>query len=57
MDLLIFSLLNFCIFGMEKLEMEWPNGKSVRIWSCRLGFDPELGQTNDNKIGIRSFPA
>ena len=30
---------------------------SVCLLSCRLGFDPESGQTNDFKIGIHSFPA
>ena len=30
---------------------------SVCLLSCRLGFDSELGQTNDFKIGIHSFPA
>ena len=35
---------------------EW-YGKSVRLESCRLGFDSESGQTNDFKIGIHSFPA
>ena len=36
-------------------ERIWP--KSVRLWSCRIGFDSESGQTNDFKIGIYSFPA
>ena len=35
----------------------WPNGKSVRLGSCRLKFDSESGQTDDFKIGARSFPA
>ena len=30
---------------------------SVRLLSCRLGFDSESGQTNDFNIGIHSFPA
>ena len=27
--------------------IKWPSGKSVRLGRCRLGFDSELGQTND----------
>ena len=38
-------------------KLRWPSGKSVRLGSCRLEFDSELGQTNDFKIGIHSFPA
>ena len=38
-------------------QLRWPSGKSVRLWSSRLGFDSESGQTNDFKIGIHSFPA
>ena len=30
---------------------------SVCLWSCRLGFDFESGQTNDFETGIHSFPA
>ena len=37
--------------------LRWPSGKSVRLWSCRLRFDSESGQTNDFKIGIHSFSA
>ena len=33
-------------------HLSWPNGKSVCLWSCRLGFDFESVQTNDFKIGI-----
>ena len=33
------------------------SGKSVRLWSCRLRFDSESGQTKDCKIGIPNFPA
>ena len=32
-------------------------GKSVRLGSCILGLNFESGQTNDFKIGIRSFSA
>ena len=28
-------------------QLRWPSGKSVRLGSCRLGFDSESGQTND----------
>ena len=38
-------------------EIRWQSGKSVRLGSCRLGFDSESDQTNDFKIGIHSFPA
>ena len=38
-------------------QLRWPSGKSVRLGSCRLGFDSESSQTNDFKIGIHSFPA
>ena len=31
--------------------------QSFCLLSCRLKFDSESGQTNDFKIGIRSFPA
>ena len=30
---------------------------SVRLGSCRLGFDFKSGQTDDFKIGIHNFPA
>ena len=39
------------------LQLRWPSGKSVRLWSYSLGFDSESGQTNDFKIGIHSLPA
>ena len=29
----------------------------MRLWSCRLGFDSESGQTNDFKTATHSFPA
>ena len=32
----------------------WPSGNSVCLVSYRLGFDSELGLTNDFKIGIHS---
>ena len=35
----------------------WQSGKSVRLGSCRLGFDSESGQINDFKIGIHRFLA
>ena len=38
-------------------QPRWPSGKSVRLGSCRFGFDSESGQTNDFKIVIHSFPA
>ena len=38
-------------------KLRWRRAKSVRLWSCRLGFDSESGQTNHFKIGIHSFPA
>ena len=31
--------------------------KSVRLWSYRLGFASDSGQTNDFYINIHSFPA
>ena len=37
--------------------LRWPGGENVRLWSCRLGFDSESGQTNDFTIDIHSFPA
>ena len=43
------------IIRIEQLRR--PSGKSVRLGNCRLGFDSELGQTNDLKVGIHSFPA
>ena len=39
------------------LEGTLLSGKSIRLWSCRLGFDTKSGQTNDCKIGIHSFLA
>ena len=30
-------------------QLRWPSGKSVRLRSCRLGFDSESGQTIDFK--------
>ena len=44
-------------FVREQNSSDEMNGKSVRLGSCRLGFDSESGQTNDFKIGIHSFPA
>ena len=38
-------------------QLKWPSGKSVRLGSCRLGFNSKSGHTNDVKIGIHSFPA
>ena len=38
-------------------HLGWPSGKSVRLGSCRLGFDSKSRQTIDFKIGIHSFPA
>ena len=38
-------------------QRRWPSDKSVRLGSCRLGFDSKSGLTNDYKIGIYSFPA
>ena len=42
-------------------ERNWqfrkPSGKSIRLWSCRLGFDPESSKSNDFKIDVHSFPA
>ena len=35
----------------------WPSGKSVCLWSCKLGFDFKSSQTYDFQIGIHSFPA
>ena len=34
----------------------WPSGKCVCLWSCRLGFDSQSGKTNDFKTGVHSFP-
>ena len=34
-----------------------PSGKSVRFWSCRLGFDFKSSQTNDFKSIVHSLPA
>ena len=36
----------------QYLNFNSPDG----LWSYRLGFDSELGLTNDFKIGIYSFP-
>ena len=36
------------------LLLRGQSGESVRLGSCRLGFDSESGQTNDFKIGIHS---
>ena len=38
-------------------QLSCSSGKSVCLWSCRLGFDSESGQTNDIKIGVHSFSA
>ena len=38
-------------------QLRRPNGKSVRLWSCRRGFGSKSGQTSDMKIGIHSFSA
>ena len=38
-------------------QLGWPSGTSVRLGSCRLGFDSESCQTNDFTIGIPSYPA
>ena len=38
-------------------QLRWPSGKSVRLSSCRLGFDSYPSQTNDFKIIIHSFTA
>ena len=35
------------------LQLRWPSGKSVDLWSCKLEFDSESGQTNDFKIGVK----
>ena len=48
---LFFPLITFKILLIAKL----PSGKSVRLWSGRLGFDSESGQTNSFKIGNHSF--
>ena len=42
-----------CIFDRRKLLFAF----RPTFFSCRFGFDSELGQTNDFKIGIHSFPA
>ena len=31
-------------------QLNWPSGGSVRLWSFRLGFDSESGQTNTLKL-------
>ena len=38
-------------------QLRCPNGKSVCTWNCRLWFDSGLGQNNDVKIGIHTYPA
>ena len=38
-------------------QLRWQSGKNVRLWSCRLRFDSDSGQTNDFKIAIQNFPA
>ena len=46
------------VFRLCKVrQLRWPSGESVRLESCRLGFDSESGQTDDFKVGIHSFPA
>ena len=35
---------------IEFTESQMAEGKSVRLWSCRLEFDAESGQTNDLKL-------
>ena len=48
-----FEYLHFeCINSSDGRVVE-----SVRLGSCRLGFDSESGQTNDFKIGIHNFRA
>ena len=50
--------LFFAEFDREfVVQLSWASGKSIYLWSCRLGFDSESGQINDFKIGIHSFPA
>ena len=44
-------------FQMTEFFLKWPSGKSVRLGSCRLGFDSESGQTIDFKIGNHRFTA
>ena len=39
------------------IRLRWPSSKSVRLASCRLGFNSKPGQTNDFKMGIYSLPA
>ena len=45
----VLTLQNSCeiITSEENLskQLRWPNGKSVRHWSCRFGFDSQSGQT------------
>ena len=52
--LLIYELC-FCKLLLYLSVIRWPSGESVRLGSCRLGFDSESGQTNDFRIGIHSF--
>ena len=33
-------------------QLRWPSGKSVCLWSCRLGFGSKSDQTNDFQMGI-----
>ena len=40
-----------------RLNLTAQSRKSVPLWSCRLGFDSDSGQTNDFKIGVHNFPA
>ena len=54
--------LTFATFGSVRnllaiITAQMASGKSVRLWSCRLGFDSESGQTNDLKTAIHSLPA
>ena len=49
--------MNSAVVICKDLQLRRPSGKSVRLWSCRLGFDSESGYTHDLKIGIHDFLA
>ena len=37
----------FAVEGFEDQQLRWPSGESLRLGSCRLGFNSESGQTSD----------
>ena len=53
-DTSLIELQGYCVRIQKFEQLRWPSGKrkSIGFWSCRLGFDSEVDQTNDFKIGI-----